>query len=331
VWHSAAVTAAADGPVERVPVSVVIPTRDRPERLTTCVTSVRRALRADDELIVVDSDSADAAAVAAVARDAGARLVRCERPGSNLARNAGWRSAQHDVVLFTDDDVEVEPGWADALAGAVSAHPDAGFVTGRVLAPPAAIDSAAAPMPQRRRQRWARDVAVKRDELPEVYDRDSEGNLGHGASLAIRRDVLNRLGGWDEALGVGGVLRSAPEADLFDRCFALGLDGRYEPAALAWHAQWRGPRRVVLLDARYGFGNGARIAKLVRTDRRRAWIVARHAAWSWGLADLWRGLKWGDPSRVAAASLRMAATVAGFFRALAMPVVAGHFQPPGSR
>ena len=62
---------------------------------------------------------------------------------------------------------------------------------------------------------------------------------------------------------------------LFDRCFALGLTGRYEPAAIAVHEQWRGPRRLLLLDARYGFGNGARIAKLLRTDRRRALLVIR--------------------------------------------------------
>jgi glycosyltransferase involved in cell wall biosynthesis len=307
-------------------VTVVVPTRDRPEQLTRCLRSVSAALRDGDELIVVDSASIDAVAVAGVAQAAGARLVRCERPGVDRARNAGWRAGAHDVVLFTDDDVVVDVGWADALAASVLAHPDAGFVTGRILASPSDVVVPASPGASGRAGRWSRDVAIKREEQAEVYDASSVGNLGHSASVGIHRSVLERLGGWDEALGVGGALRSAPEADLFDRCFALGFAGRYEPGALAFHEQWRGPRRLILLDMRYGFGNGARLAKLVRTDRPRAWIVARHAAGSWGAADVWRGLKWRDASRVLAACVRMLATMAGFVRGISVPIVDGHFR-----
>jgi Glycosyl transferase family 2 len=331
VWQAAAVSASSKVPASRSAVSVVIPTRDRAARLAVCLAAMRDSLRIDDELIVVDSASRHADAVADVAREAGARLLRCDQPGSDIARNVGWRAARHDVVLFTDDDVQVEPGWADALATAVSAHHEAGFVTGRVLASTGElIVAAAAPDAvddgPRRRQRWSRDVAVKRDQQAETFTADSVGNLGHGANLGMRREVLERLGGWDEALGVGGVLRSAPEADVFDRCFALGLTGRYEPDAVALHEQWRGPRRVILLDARYGFGNGARIAKLVRTDPRRARLVARHAGWTWGLLEVWRGVEQRDLSRVVATLLRMIATVAGFGRAMTIPVVDGHFR-----
>src|SRR5690242_7103115 len=87
--------------------TVVVPTRDRPSQLAACLDSLRSALREGDELVVVDSASRDAAAVAAVARSAGARLVRCELPGVNRARNSGWRAGSRDVVLFTDDDVVV--------------------------------------------------------------------------------------------------------------------------------------------------------------------------------------------------------------------------------
>ena len=201
-----------------------------------------------------DSASRDASAVAAVAKTAGARLVRCERPGVNRARNAGWRAGAHPVVLFTDDDVVVDAGWRDALTAALTADSRLGFVSGRILPPAGETPS--------------RDIAIKRDDVPERYDESSVGNLGHGASLAVPRGVLEQLGGWDESLGVGGRFGSSPEHDLFDRCFAAGLTGRFEPTALAYHAQWRGPRRLLLLDARYGYGTGARLAKLLRIDRR---------------------------------------------------------------
>jgi glycosyltransferase involved in cell wall biosynthesis len=301
----------------RPPVTVVVPTRDRPQQLATCLRSLREALRESDELIVVDSASREPGPVAAAVVAAGGRLVRCELPGVNRARNAGWRAGQHDVVLFTDDDVEVEPGWADALAAAVQAHPQAGFVTGRILPPPGSTPS--------------RDVAIKREEGPELYDAWSVGNLGHSASLGIRREVLEQLGGWDEALGVGGWFRSAPEADLFDRVFALDLSGCYEPAALAWHDQWRGPRQLVLLEARYGFGNGARLAKLARTDRRRLARAGFDAVGSWGLAAIVSELRRRHFYPALGAVVRLLATVAGFARAIVVPVVDGHFVATGSR
>lgn len=292
-------------------VTIVVPTRDRPTQLAACLRSLGAALRDFDELIVVDSASMDPEAVARVARDCGARLVRCERPGSGIARNAGWRAGGHGIVLFTDDDVVVDAGWRDALAVAVAADQTVGFVTGRVLAPQGTTPS--------------RDVAIKRDTEPATFDATSVGNLGHGASVGLRREVLERIGGWDESLGVGGRFRAAPEHDLFDRCFALGLRGRYEPAALAWHEQWRGPRRLLLLDARYGFGSGARLAKLVRADRTRARVVAADHL-RWGRQELLTEARAGHGYPALGTLIRLLAMPVGFLRAIVVPIDAGHFR-----
>jgi glycosyltransferase involved in cell wall biosynthesis len=310
LWQSAAVQ--VNGAEQTPPVTVVVPTRDRPTQLAACLASLRKALHDDDELIVVDSASADPDRVAQVAVAAGAALVRCDRPGVGRARNAGWRAGRGAVVLFTDDDVVVDVGWRDALVSAVLSHPDAGFVTGRVL-PPAG-------------EQPSRDVAIKRDEEAARFDASSVGNLGHGASLASRREVLDRLEGWDESLGVGGRFGAAPEHDLFDRCFALGLSGRYEPAALAWHSQWRGPRRLLLLDSRYGYGSGARLAKLLRADRHRARLVATDNL-RWVGHELVREIRAGHLYPAIGTVLRLVAMPIGLLRALVVPVVDGHFRP----
>ncbi|HVY10641.1 MAG TPA: glycosyltransferase [Mycobacteriales bacterium] len=298
-----------------VPVTVVVPTRDRPGQLETCLASLRAALDESDELVVADSASLDPDAVAAVARGAGATLVRCARPGVGRARNAGWRAGTRAIVLFTDDDVVVDRNWRNALARSVAAGPDTvGFVTGRVLPPEG--------------ERPSRDVAIKRDDRPESYDATSVGNLGHGASLGMRREVLERLGGWDESMGTGGRFGAAPEHDLFDRCFAAGLTGKFEPGALAWHSQWRGPRRLLLLDARYGYGTGARIAKLLRLDRARARLVARDY-YRGGLRELGRELRARHGYPAVGTVLRLLAVPVGLLRALAVPVVDGHYKVRG--
>jgi GT2 family glycosyltransferase len=302
--------------VTRPPVSVVVASRNRPEMLDRCLASLRLALQDGDELVAVDSASSDASAVARVAATHGARLVRLERPGVDRARNAGWRATTSDVVAFTDDDVQVDPAWADELARCFQEHPEIGFVTGRVGVPPGQLTE--------------HEVAVKDDVEPAVLDRRSIGTIGHGASLAVRREVLESLGGWDEALGSGGRFGSAPEVDLFDRIFAAGGTGRYEPRARAWHDQWRSERQLVALHHRYGVGSGARLAKLVRTDRERFRRVAREVLWDWGLAALFLHLRQHDPKRTVIALARIAGYAVGFAQAVVVPVRGGHFRPTGS-
>jgi glycosyltransferase involved in cell wall biosynthesis len=301
------------GHAGRPPVSVVIPSRDRPGMLDRCIGAVRAALGDDDEIVVVDSASRDADAVAAVAARHHARLVRCEVKGVNRARNAGWQEARHDLLLFTDDDVVVDAGWVDGYAAASARHPDVAFFTGWLG------------VPDGQHSRW--DVAVKDDETPGPLTPATAGVLGHGASLAVRRDALVAVGGWDESLGSGGRFASAPEVDLFDRLLLSGRTGWFEPRARAWHDQWRVSADVVPLYFRYGVGSGARIAKLVRTDRRRAAAVAWECFWRWGLLTLGQRLRERDKTGTVVTLVRMAGYVVGFARAIATPVRDGHFRP----
>lgn len=294
----------------RAPVSVVLPTRDRAEHLRRSLPALRAALGPDDELFVVDSASVDAE-VADVAARFG-QVVRCELPGVDRARNAGWRRTRHDVILFVDDDVVVDEGWADAMAACFAAHPEAAFVTGRIDVPEG-------------QEGVERPVAIKDDEHPAVLDAATTGVIGHSASLGVRRSVLDALGGFDEALGAGGRFRSAPEVDLFDRIFAAGLTGRYEPAARAWHDQWRDTGGLVRLEWRYGLGTGARLSKLARTDRQRARVVARDQLWDNGAVAVVRHVGEGYQRAVVFRLAFLAGAILGAVRASLVPVVDGHF------
>jgi GT2 family glycosyltransferase len=279
--------------------------------LARCVGSLRGALRDGDELVVVDS-----ASTPPISLD-GVRVVRCDRPGVDRARNAGWRATTADLVLFVDDDVVVDAGWADAMVAAFD-DPAVSFVTGRIDVPEHQLGT-------------SRPVAIKDDDEPAVLDATTEGTIGHSASLGVRRSVLELLRGFDESLGAGARFCSAPEVDLFDRLFAHGFTGRYEPTARAWHDQWRGKGAKVKLDWRYGVGSGARIVKLLRTDRRRASALTRDLLWDRGVRgaaiDLRNRYELGAATKLA----RVAGTLVGVAAAATVPVRDGHFAPRSER
>ena len=71
-----------------------------------------------------------------------ARYVREARPGLDWARNRAIAEAAGEMIAFTDDDVEVDPGWIRALVAAFAARSRrVAAVTGLVV--PAELDTEA--------------------------------------------------------------------------------------------------------------------------------------------------------------------------------------------
>lgn len=294
------------------PLSVVVPTRDRPAQLDACLAALRLTLRPEDELIVVDSASRHADVAEAAARHGG-RVVRCCRPGAARARNAGAATARHALLAFVDDDVRVPSDWAEAMATALS-RDDVAFVTGSVAVPPW-------------QPRAQREVAIYDAPEARPITLASAAPLGSSANLGVRAEALELIGGFDESLGGGARFQAAEDLDLFDRLLGAGLRGRYDPSVSAWHEQWRTRRQLLVLDWRYGVGAGARLAKLVRTDRRRALRAARESLWVDGFALLWRGIRVWQEFLVLTTALRIAGTAVGFVGGFAVPVRHGRYAP----
>jgi glycosyltransferase involved in cell wall biosynthesis len=292
--------------------SVVIATRDRPELLDRCLKALAASLGPGDEILVCDSASRDPRVKDVSDRNA-ARWVRLEQAGTSRARNAGWRDATNEVVAFIDDDVFVAEGWARAARRAMRDFTDVAFVTGRVTVPP-----------------WQPDVThpVAVDdyaEIDEIAPGDPRPRGGSG-NLVIRRGALMRVGGFDEALGPGARFRSAEDKDLFDRLLLCAVRGRFDPEVLAFHEQWRSRTDRLRVDWAYAIGGGARVAKLLRLDRRQARRVAKEVFLRWGLFGLLHAIRQRYKTGVAAASLRLIGASWGFVIGLTARVVDGHFR-----
>ncbi len=296
-------------PVE--PLTVVVPTRDRAELLRRCLDALRASVGPTDEILVVDSASRDGR-VRDVATQSGARYVRCDRPGGSLARNVGWRAASHDVVAFVDDDILVAPEWASAVRQVFARQPNLGMLTGSVEVPP---EQAEVPHP----------AAVVNYPTAHALDQGPPQRRGISGNLVVRREALERVGGFDDMLGPGRLFRAAEDKDLFDRILLAGFSGRYEPSVRVAHVQWRKRGERVRLDWSYGFGAGAHAAKLFRLDRSHARRVLSQLLVEWGVKDLRANIRSGYKTGAVAAMLRTIAIVAGCVRGLTVPVRDGHY------
>ncbi len=115
-------------------VSVIVPTRDRPELLRAALSSVRRVEGPDVRLdvIVVDNGS-PASGAAEVAASFGARCLRAEEQGAGAARSVGLAAVRGDFVAFLDDDDEWLAGHLRPHLDVMRQRPEVGAVLGQVV------------------------------------------------------------------------------------------------------------------------------------------------------------------------------------------------------
>lgn len=254
-------------------ISVVVCTRDRADQLARCLGALSRLAYPDFEVVVVDNASSGDATRQVVA-SAGMRYVREDRPGLDWARNAGFAAARHAIVAYTDDDTEVDPHWLSAIA-AEFRDPAVGGVTGLVI--PAALDTEAEVLFElcyggmgkgATPQRW--DPAVlSGSQLIGTH------HLGVGASMAFRRDLLERLGGFDTALDVGTPANGGGDLDMFHRVLMAGAVIRYQPAAILRHHH----RRELAGLGRQHYDNGRAFGVYLLKVLREGRIPRRTTAW----------------------------------------------------
>jgi glycosyltransferase involved in cell wall biosynthesis len=268
---------------DAVAVSVVFATRDRPDMARAAVQSARAALRPSDELIVVDSASADPDAVRSACGDV-TTFIRLERPGLSRARNAGWRAASRPIVAFTDDDCSVPSDWTAKFSAAMG-EPAIGFATGSVVGD--------------------RDAALQSATMVDASPRRIEGaqdpvRFGSGANMAFRRATLEEINGFDEALGSGTRLRSAEDHDAFWRALRAGWVGVYDPTIVVTHRLWRSRMKSLGRQFGYGVGAGALAMKVIRSGDRDGWRFLRKRVWSEGPAAAVKSLGKGHESAAAA-------------------------------
>lgn len=212
-------------------ITAIVATRDRPDALARCLRALdaqRSELALD--IVVVDDRSIDAARVERVVGAVpGARLLVTPRPGISAARNAGVLASETDVVAFTDDDGEVQPGWARALLART--RKGAALVGGATVSP----DGAGA-------------LAVA-TQLASNALLTARPPVAPASNLACRRDVALELP-FDE----GFVEMGGEEREWCARLGARGYVLQFEPRAVVVHRQDLTLRRYLQKHIRYGRG-----------------------------------------------------------------------------
>ncbi len=187
------------------------------EDLHECLASLAPIAAAGVPIIVSLNDSPDFDESLAQNACPGLRVVRSEKNlGYAAGCNLGYRALGDsvDCVLFLNNDVVVPPDVLAPIIRCFDARPDAGVAGATVVYydDPARVWAIGGRI--NRTFGYTRHAGYNGDALPTA---DQPVDYVNGSAIAVRRDVLDKLGGWDESY-----FHFFDEADLCERARKLG-------------------------------------------------------------------------------------------------------------
>lgn len=245
-------------------ISLVLATVGRSQAVGRCLRSLAAQSDQSFEVLLIDQNSDDRLDIwVNEAQLLGLKLrhIRLKKPNLSSARNLGIAESVGAVVGFPDDDCWYE---ADVISNLRKAFAGDEHLDGCVA-------------------NWVEQSCVRGEDasgrtLSLAAWRKFRGGDASSISLFFRRDLVLRLGGFDERIGVGQWFGAAEETDLIFRALAAGACLQRLPALRIHHvfgAFQNAPLALRLRNARSrARGTGAMYAKHQLT----AYIVARGLA-----------------------------------------------------
>jgi glycosyltransferase involved in cell wall biosynthesis len=224
--------------------SVIIPTCNRFNQLFRTIKSVLEVDfdPIDFEVIVVDNGSTDTT-MDVVAKYISEnpkfkiKYIFDDVPGLLTGRHRGAKEAASDILVFIDDDVQVQRNWLASIVKTFEKFPDVHLVGGKCL-----------PLFEKEPPKWLKyfwkEIPNQGKMLVELSlcdfgDIEKEVNPGWiwGLNFSIRKKTMYDLGGFhpDSIPASYQKFQGDGETGLTDKLFRMGLKAVYNPNALVYH------------------------------------------------------------------------------------------------
>jgi glycosyltransferase involved in cell wall biosynthesis len=250
------------------PITVVVCTRERPGPLARCLDSLIAQRYPDFRILVVDNAPATGT-TAEVVRSAAARgpvgYLLEPHAGLSFARNAAVAAAPGEILAWIDDDEVADPNWLAEVARALADHPEADVISGVIV--PAELETQA--------QLWFEQFgghSKGRGFRPDVFSPATAHiqsplyplpPFGTGANMTFRPGVIERIGGFDTALGAGTPAMGSEDTLAFTQVLVGGGTIVYQPSAVTHHYHRRDLEGLHRQMVGYGAGLTAAYTSLL--------------------------------------------------------------------
>ncbi|MDJ0843606.1 glycosyltransferase family 2 protein [Crocosphaera sp.] len=248
--------------------SLVIPTYNRPERLKTCLDSIKNLNYPGDrfEVIIVDDGSQEPLdnLVNPYRNQLNLTLIRQSNAGPATARNTGANAAKGEYLAFTDDDCTLDKNWLSALENGFSKAEKA-LIGGKTI-----NDLPDNP--------YSTASQLLIDYIYDYYNNKShQPTFFASNNFALSRDLFKKVGQFD----VTFPLAAGEDREFCDRWLFSGYPLQYIPEAIIYHSHhlslskfWR---------QHFNYGCGAYYFHQLRSQRNQTSLKVEPLNFYWKL------------------------------------------------
>jgi len=271
------------------------------------VSSILANAHPNFELVVVDQSKDDETleALKPFSTDPRLRYLKSATVGKGDALNAGLRAAKGTAIVITDDDCTVPPNWLETFASIFATHPKVAVAFCCVEA--GEHDRAAGFVPD----------FVRTGDRMLTSMHDARHVRGLGAGIAVRRDMIEEIGGFDPMLGPGSRFPDCDDRDIAIRAL-LARHHVFETSTIAVkHFGFRSWQQGPQLARRNFLGIGAAYSKFLKCGRIQLMYVPAHEFIKYAL---WPPIRDVLRLRQPRGMVRITAFVEGFVDGLRTPV-----------
>lgn len=287
--------------------SALVCTRNRGRSVSDTVSSILANTHPSFELVVVDqsSDGETGEALAPYYSDKRLKYLRSSTAGKGAALSAGLSETTGAVIAITDDDCVVPPCWLETFDSIFAKYPNVAVAFCNVDA--AEHDAT---------QGFVPDYVRTSDRMLTTVH-DTRHVRGLGAGMAVRRSMVERIGGFDPLLGPGSRFPDCDDRDIAMRAL-LAHYHVYETTAVAVkHFGFRTWQQGSQLARRNFLGIGAAYSKFLRCGRADLTYIPVYEFVSSALwPPIWDVLRLRQPSGI----VRITAFVEGFMNGIRTPI-----------
>ena len=210
--------------------SIIIPVFNKVEYTKRCIGIVQKITPSRMyEIIIIDNASSDGTADYLCGLTQSVRVITNEENvGFTKACNQGARSARGEFVLFLNNDTEPQLGWLEALVEAARSDPKAGIIGSKLVYPDGRLQEAGG-IVFSDGSGW--NYGRFDDPEKPKYNYVREVDYVSGASLMVRRSLLETIGYFDEQYSPGYY----EDTDLCFAARAAGYKVIYTPFSVVVH------------------------------------------------------------------------------------------------
>lgn len=163
----------------------------------------------------------------------------------SAARNSLIVPSGAEWIFFCDDDGYPSPGYSEELQKIIMENPSIEMLAGKIV-----------------REDTNTAYTIRQNKFNSLKKFRYTKNL-MGSNFAVKAEVFNKLGRFDENFGAGSYWGSSEETDLCWKAFFSGVDMEYFPQLVVYHVPpfHESVRKGFLKAFKYGIGKGALVYK----------------------------------------------------------------------